>query len=158
LYYNYLSEPQKKFRKNNKNLMKNSMDARRLVLFVSIVLIVIVGLPSSGSAAASGEGGVTVGARTLTSPGFPCKIGPQDQPSSPPGNSLPAYNTICRLYSSGVSTARSLISNGNAFQNLPWAPALVGMVLVSFLALAGWCAWKTRGYRPRRKYNIGRTI
>jgi hypothetical protein len=138
--------------------MNTLLDAKRLVLFLSIVLIIIVGLPSSGPAAAFGEFGDAVGARSLTSAGFPCETKQQDQSSSHQGNSSPASNTFCRLYTTTVSTARSFFSNGGEYQYLPWVPALVGLFLVSFLALAGWCAWITRNNRPRRKYHIGRTI
>ncbi len=138
--------------------MNHKSDARYGAILVSIALIVIAVLPSPAYSAAPGGSNHPVYARTRTGPVFACGTGKPDHASMPPQNSSPAANSLCRLYSSTVSTARSLFSNGGVFQNIPWAPALVGAVLVSFLALAGWCAWKTRGYRPRRKYKIGRTI
>ena len=138
--------------------MKNCLYTRRLVLLLSIVLIIMVGLPMHGPAAAYGEFDDSAGARSLIIPGSFCTTGRQDQSPSTSENSSPASSALCRLYTTTLSTARSLFSNGDGSPYLPWAPALIGLILVSFFVLAGWCAWKMRGHRPRRKYNIGRTI
>lgn len=138
--------------------MTHTDNAARFVVIASIVLTMILGLLNFGSAAAWGESGNPVISRASIKPGNPCSMKqPAQVPASQSLTSL-ASNTFCDLYLTVAATDRTLFAGNPGIQYLPWAPILVGMVLVCFLILGGWCSWKMRGYRPRRKYNIGRVI
>ncbi len=138
--------------------MNHHFDARRLVLIFTLVLLLVAGLPGSGPAAAYGGSGLPIVDKPLTSPGFPCGIAQPAQKHSDQTITSLASSTFCRIYTTTLTAERSLFGGAGGFQYLPWAPTLVGLVVLSFFALAGWCAWKMKGYRPRRKYHIGRMI
>jgi hypothetical protein len=138
--------------------MKHSFGEARLVVFLSVALILIVGTAGVSSASALEESGNPIGSRSQVSIGLPCATNQQVQALSKPDITGLASRTICSLYNDTVTTAQSLVSENLVLQNLPWAPVLVALVLIGFLALSGWCAWKMKDYRPRKKYHIGRTI
>jgi hypothetical protein len=138
--------------------VKLHVNTRRWLVSSLLVLIMIVGSASPAFASGYGVSRDLVYLPAPISIGYPCEIKQPDHTSLPQGVSSFASNTLCRLYVNTASTARSLFSGVDPIQYLPWAPTLVGLVLLSFLALAAWCAWKMKDYRPHRKYHIGRTI
>jgi hypothetical protein len=138
--------------------MKHNFGEARFVVMLSVALILIVGTVGVSSASALEESVNPMGSRSQVSFGLPCATNQQIQALSKPDITGLASRTICSLYNDTVTTAQSLVSGSFVLQNLPWAPMLVVLVLFGFLALSGWCAWKMKDYRPRKKYHIGRTI
>ncbi len=137
--------------------MKHNVGTRWWFVSWSIAMIMIVVLASPGLAAGDGVSGDRIHSQSPNPIGNPCDTKKPVQTSNQQSLSSLASGTLCQLENS-ASRARSLFSGVDSFQYLPWASILVGLVLLTFFALAGWCAWKTKDYRPRRKYHIGRTI
>ncbi len=127
-------------------------------MVAGLLLIVALVLAHPGYAAARGEENIPGASGTLYSPADTCKTQSPSQAGGKEEVPQIAADTLCRLADTTRDAARSLFGSGSVFQFLPWAPMLVGVILAGLLALGGWCAWKMKGYRPRRKYKIGRVI
>jgi hypothetical protein len=132
--------------------MKNLAAPRRVILFIVLVLGIFFVRPNPGLAVARGKSAAPA------STGFPCKSDPLPQNPARPDLPSPAQQALCRLYADVADEARSLFSGNAGSQYLPWAPMLVALVVICFLAVAALSARKMKDYRPRRKYKIGRTI
>ncbi len=138
--------------------MKSWTASKSFLVYLLIALWIIFGLLNPGPAAAFEVSLSPVVSGRLSNPGNPCLPAQPAQNSTNQDITSRASRTICKLYSDTAFAARSLFSGNGVLPYIPWAPVLVGLVLACFLALAGFCAWKMKGYRPRRKYRIGRVI